>query len=997
MLISYEGQNYYEYNHECCHSFSYLVFPIRRHPRKLKAYCPLEKVSVSVDIVDMIAQVQIKQTFYNPSASAIDGTYIFPLDEKSAVCAFEAEVNGDIIQGLVKEKEEAKREFQEAKARGQNAYLLDQKKADVFELNMANLPGHSRINVTTTYLTELKLNNGDITFVLPNSVAPRYSSYRDGYVPSTNKTSQQGLDCHINFSSLSKILKISSETHPITANFQDPKNMTVDLVSSPCAYMEKEFIVNFQTEDPSPARVFLETTDDKSRALMVTLVPQFELDDTKCELVFVVDRSGSMAGKQMENAKAALQLFLRSLPMDCYFNIIGFGSRYTQLFSTSQKFSRDTLQKATKHVQGIGANLGGTELYAPLEYVYSSAYIPGYNRQVFVLTDGQVSNTDRVTGLVRNQTSSGKSRTFALGLGSSVSRLLVEGIARAGLGTAEFVAGDARLQNTVIMQLQNALQPSLSDVEIDWGVKPKAKETVPATAAEAPMKKTLLGYKKPNAVKTIQQQPNVVQPLQQAPYKTPPILSNTRFLSYLILRPDEPTPTKVTIKANTPDGPLEVELDIEEDNKIEGDMVHKMAARNLIRDLEESSSYMHLNRAYFALTDDDVKRQIIRLGCTWGLSSKHTSFIAVDKRIHASAPTFTPTTSYVAYDVQGSCPPPPTTPSSPMAPGSGFYGGAPPAYSSNSFAAAPPPPPGSAYLSNSFTAAPPPPGPSYSMSNCAAPAPSSALFGAPSASYGAAPARLGSAPSAPRPSASRAKKGGRGGARGGAQFAQQQHHQQQPCFQQQQQQQPCFPSQMQSRTRRSSDQMHSSSESAEIQNNIMCFSSLAASVDDCEDDLEEELEGGWDDCDQYLSSKKEKKTESCKKKKSKNSFLSSSSFSSSAPSLKAKSSGDVVTDIVMFQDFDGSFPDCQGLSHIVGCDYNLILKSCPEYLSGNRDLSWFTAIACFYMKIILFQNETELRLVIAKGLSFLKQTLGQNLLSQVTQDAETFVKTQMKA
>jgi len=159
-----------------------------------------------------------------------------------------------------------------------------------------------------------------------------------------------------------------------------------------------------------------------SKAVMLTFFPNLEFAESKTELFFVVDRSGSMQSKVKE-LREAMQLFMRSLPVDCYFNIIGFGSSHQKLFPNSKRYNDESLGLATKHISTLGADLGGTEIYQPLNAVFQMPVIPGYSRQVFVLTDGQVRNTEDVIELVRKNNI--KSRVFCLGIGDSVSHHLV--------------------------------------------------------------------------------------------------------------------------------------------------------------------------------------------------------------------------------------------------------------------------------------------------------------------------------------------------------------------------------------------------------------------------------------------------------------------------------------------------------------------------------------------------------------------------------------------
>ena len=104
--------------------------------------------------------------------------------------------------------------------------------------------------------------------------------------------------------------------------------------------------------------------------------------------------------------------------------------------------------------------MGGTEILSPLQKIFSIPSIPEYLRQVFVLTDGEVGNTDEVHGLIKSQ--SDATRVFALGIGNGASHHLVEGIAKSGGGTCEFVTHNEPLEAKVLKQLKNAIQPSLT-------------------------------------------------------------------------------------------------------------------------------------------------------------------------------------------------------------------------------------------------------------------------------------------------------------------------------------------------------------------------------------------------------------------------------------------------------------------------------------------------------------------------------------------------------
>lgn len=161
--------------------------------------------------------------------------------------------------------------------------------------------------------------------------------------------------------------------------------------------------------------------------------------------------------------------------MSCYFNIVKFGGSHTSLYpKNSQPYTEITLQQASDFVSKISADLGGTEILRPLEEIFEQKVAAGRARQVFVLTDGEVSNTEQVIEICRQNAHN--SRVFTVGIGDEVSRALVEGMARAASGTAQFIVGSeltgisGGLESKLINQLKLATQPSITKVLVDWGV-----------------------------------------------------------------------------------------------------------------------------------------------------------------------------------------------------------------------------------------------------------------------------------------------------------------------------------------------------------------------------------------------------------------------------------------------------------------------------------------------------------------------------------------------
>nr|XP_015099568.1 von Willebrand factor A domain-containing protein 5A isoform X2 [Vicugna pacos] len=204
-------------------------------------------------------------------------------------------------------------------------------------------------------------------------------------------------------------------------------------------------------------------------------IPEAQPSAACGEFVFLMDRSGSMQSPmsnqnksqpRIEAAKETLILILKSLPIGCYFNIYGFGSSYEAFFPKSVKYDQRTMEEALRRVKLMRADLGGTEILAPLQAIYGGPSIPGHPLQLFVFTDGEVSDTFRV---IKEVESNGqKHRCFSFGIGEGASTSLIKGIARVSQGASEFITGRERMQSKALRALRHSLQPVVEDVSLSW-------------------------------------------------------------------------------------------------------------------------------------------------------------------------------------------------------------------------------------------------------------------------------------------------------------------------------------------------------------------------------------------------------------------------------------------------------------------------------------------------------------------------------------------------
>nr|XP_046265421.1 von Willebrand factor A domain-containing protein 5B1 isoform X2 [Scatophagus argus] len=208
-----------------------------------------------------------------------------------------------------------------------------------------------------------------------------------------------------------------------------------------------------------------------SPVLMLNFCPDLlceplELHRATRELLFIVDRSGSMSGTNIHRVKEAMVVALKSLPSGTMLNIVGFGTTIKPLFTSSKLCTDVTLMQAYEYVQRMRADMRGTNLLGALSWVYQQPMQRSYPRQVFIITDGSISNVAKVLEMVRRNTCAG--RCFGLGLGPRACRRLLQGVAKLTGGTTEFLDDEERLQPKLIKSLKKAFEPVLTDVRIDW-------------------------------------------------------------------------------------------------------------------------------------------------------------------------------------------------------------------------------------------------------------------------------------------------------------------------------------------------------------------------------------------------------------------------------------------------------------------------------------------------------------------------------------------------
>lgn len=617
-------------------------------PQASRRYLPQISLSAQATILSSVSRTILTQTFVNDSSDPLPQVrYVFPLFDGVSVVGFTCTINDErIIHGTVKEKQEAKKTYDDAVAQGQTAGLLEQSfsASDVFSTSLGNIPASAKIKVDITYLGELKHDAeiDGIRYTIPTMIAPRYGS--NPKVTETAATVQGGksisVGINIEMQPGSIIKTLQSPSHPISVAMGESAQLASVSLTLGSASLEKDFILQLAATNTDSPCALLEAHPaiPGQRALMTTLVPKFTLPQEYPEIVFVCDRSGSMRGQKMANLKSALQVFLKSLPLGVTFNICSFGNSHSFLFPReSLAYDKQSLDSAMALVQNMGADMGGTEMYEPIKQTLKMRQDDA-NLEVFVLTDGQIRNSKELIDLVTSEVeqSKGAIRIFSLGIGHGTSTALIEGLARMGNGFSQSVGENEKLDSKVVRMLKASLTPHVTDYSLE--VKYRQEKTTSTTdmvddfelidrvadlqvdvsPADQPIKdeapqppattepislfdpaadvdakiQNMLASATTDRAANI---PVVSAPrILQTPFEIPPLFPFSRTNIYLLLSPEttENVPETVILRGTSKHGPLELRIPVTTPTTPTGETIHQLAARKAVRELADGKGWI---------------------------------------------------------------------------------------------------------------------------------------------------------------------------------------------------------------------------------------------------------------------------------------------------------------------------------------------------------------------------------------------------------------------
>ncbi|MGZ8273331.1 MAG: VIT domain-containing protein [Burkholderiaceae bacterium] len=413
---------------------------------------PLKTTRVDVKVNGVIADVRVTQVYRNVGATPLEARYVFPASTRAAVYAMRMRIGERAVDAEIREKQAARRDYDAAKREGRSASLLEQQRPNVFSMAIANVMPGDEIAVDLFYTESLVPTDGMYRFVFPMVVGPRYngapgreSHHAEGWVAQptlrAGQPAKHTVAVNVEVNAPLPVQSIGSPSHALSVDGPGSRTARGMLPAAP-EHANRDFVLEYRLAGKEIAsgvlvhegrdeNFFLAMIEPPARVPSSAVVPR--------EYVFVLDVSGSMHGFPIETAKALLRGLVGNLRETDTFNIIPFAGGHSLFAPRSVSATRANVEAAVRFINGQRGN-GSTELLAALRGAFAMPSDEQRARSFVVITDGYVTIEKEAMDMIRANL--GQANVFAFGIGSSVNRFLIEGLARAGRGEAFVVLNE---------------------------------------------------------------------------------------------------------------------------------------------------------------------------------------------------------------------------------------------------------------------------------------------------------------------------------------------------------------------------------------------------------------------------------------------------------------------------------------------------------------------------------------------------------------------------
>lgn len=467
---------------------------------------PALNTDVVIDVSGPIIRTKVTQRFINTSDGWVEGVYVFPLPDESAVDTLRLQIGDRFIEGQIKERAQARRIYEKAKAEGRKTSLLEQERANIFTNSVANIGPGETIIVQIEYQETVDIDAGTFSTRFPMVVAPRYNPprqvltasiddqtgwsiadpvpdraritppYNDPANDPANELANElasdpanPVTLTVNIDAGFPLAAITSSYHEMTT-VKDGETRATLTLRDKVTPANRDFELSWKAANGGSPRAALFTEEINAEnyyLIMITPPEEESLSQTPDrEVIFVIDTSGSMSGESIRQARASLALAVDRLDADDTFNIIEFNSTTTPMFSAPRPASRANLQAAKTWIGQLDAN-GGTEMLPALRAAFSMDTPDDARlRQVIFLTDGSIGNEQALFETI--SAGRGDARIFTVGIGSAPNSYFMSRAAKIGRGTFTHIGAVNQVSERMGALFAKLETPTITDIALNW-------------------------------------------------------------------------------------------------------------------------------------------------------------------------------------------------------------------------------------------------------------------------------------------------------------------------------------------------------------------------------------------------------------------------------------------------------------------------------------------------------------------------------------------------
>lgn len=425
----------------------------------------IKEIGIDVNLQDQIAKVQMSQTFVNTGSTQMEVQFVFPLPYDGAIDRLTFMVDGKEYEAKLLAAPEARAVYESYVRRYQDPALMEWIGTGMFKTSVFPVPPGAERKVTMRYSQLCRKQNGLTELLFPLSTA-KYSS-----------KPVEELNINVSIQSGAKIKNVYSPTH--TLDVKRPSNVQATAkVSIKNEVPQSDFRLLYDVGDESVgAKVISYRPDSGDEGYFLMLVsPEIKAataEQQKKTVILAVDRSGSMAGKKMEQAKNALKFVLNNLREGDLFNIVAYDSTVESYKPELQKFNDENRKVALGWVEGLYAG-GSTNIDGALKAALSQLKDDKQPSYVIFLTDGlPTTGETKEPKIVANAKDLNKvrARIFCFGVGYDLNAKLMDKLSRVNFGQSDYVRPSEDIEASVSKLYNRIGTPVMTDIGFKFDVE----------------------------------------------------------------------------------------------------------------------------------------------------------------------------------------------------------------------------------------------------------------------------------------------------------------------------------------------------------------------------------------------------------------------------------------------------------------------------------------------------------------------------------------------